>query len=1138
MKWSHKQELAISAKDKNILVSANAGSGKTAVLAERVLRIVLEEKVGIDQFLIVTFTSLAADEMRQRIHEKFMDILKTKDEEFIKMQTLLVNLANISTLHSFGLSLIRDYFYLLSLDPTFKIADEIEMRVLKSEIVNQLFERYYKEGDKQFFDAMSTFSTIRNDDGLKKEIFKIVDFVSSLPDPEAFLKQNQEKRMETVTNTTAYDMILQETKKSIEEAVNVLWENQDLSLTFEEDRTLLKELLNRMEQGYKAAYPYIHAMAFSRIKYPKESTEENKEKAKKIREVYCKGIVSEIKQKYFAKEEEAILKEEETVSRSRSFLVSLVLQFMKAFSEEKRRRNVLEFNDIEHFTLELLLNPQIQSAMRQKFRYVIVDEYQDISPLQEEILKRVSIYEGRIPNLFMVGDIKQSIYKFRKAEPEIFAQKYNHFKTEGEGENQRIDLNQNYRSRQEVLSSINCIFKRIMIKEIGEIAYDENMELTYGDLYDLNSSCDYQTEMMLIPSPENPNEAEEPVKNIELEAESVSFKIKELVDQGFRIYDMKAGGYRTVSYKDFAILFRSMKNVGNVFYETLVRNNIPVVMNESTLFIQTQEVQTILCILKALDNPYDEISMLTILYSPIFKFTPDELTLIRTDRIHGFFESLHKHRKDERLQAKIQRFFVLYEKWSTVVQEESISSLVQLIYEDTEYRNQMMNYKNSDERVNNLNYLLEVIYDFEKGRNAGLYDFIRYVKSIEGEEADIKLVKEVDYGDSVKIMSVHKSKGLEFPIVFLPALSRKFNVSDTREGVLIDKELGIEIGHVDLDTSTSGKTLFLNAAQQKTRMEALAEEIRILYVAMTRAREKLFLVSAVDDLEKKFESWSDHKREGRINYNYLKNAYSFLELMGPVLVEERTEQKNIRITEWLEQKMAPWEEQKTWFDVSEFFHLSEETEDFVYPYQALSRIKQKMSVTELKQKQNQELHIERSFQKYVRAGGQEDLLQGAKLGTVVHNVLKMIDAENLAVLKEKLDGLLQEGKLTKLERESIDSNQLMLYFNSPLARRIREAKEVRREMPFMMKKDVRAIYPEVSSKDDFVIIQGIMDCLFFEEDGCVILDYKTDKGNPRELAKEYKAQLDLYEEAIQNIFGWRVKQKILYFVRTGEEIEV
>ncbi len=1197
MNWTKEQQKVIDLRNRNILVSAAAGSGKTAVLVERIIKMVTDKEhpVDIDHLLIVTFTSAAAGEMRERIGNAIEKrLLEDKDDLHLQKQMTLIHSAQITTIHSFCLSIIRNYFNEIDLDPGFRIGDEAELRLMKSDVLSEVLEARYEDAEPNFLHFVESYATGKSDSGLEDMILKLYEFSMSHPSPDKWLLKMEQAFCVDTTEELNDSLWMKELLSYTSQmAEGSLVDNEKAMALCEEgngpymyldalasDRIFLEKLVTCKE--YQEFDSILQSIDWSRLSTKKDPTVdvEKREQAKELRN-RIKGNIQDIKNHFFFQGLKESLDDMKKVKPVVEALVSLTLDFAAAFAAKKAEKNILDFNDLEHFALKILIQNEdeptpVAIELRDYYEEILVDEYQDSNLVQETLVKSISREICGQPNRFMVGDVKQSIYKFRLARPELFIEKYNAYSTQDSME-QRIDLHQNFRSRSSVLDSINRVFEVIMHPSLGKIEYDKDAALNHGADFPIseNGLTGGKTEVLLLDGKE---EVSDSFSAKEKEAEAIATRIKQFKSEGYLVYDKE--GYRPVDYQDMVILLRSMTGWAEEFVEVLSARGIPAYADTQTGYFSAIEVKTILNYLLIIDNPLQDIPMTAVLRSKIGGFTDEELSLIRIhDLKRTMYESLLSYQKEaetirkdaDQLEAraydltiidKIETFLTQLNRLRTMVPYTSVYDLLKDIYQSSGYYDYVTLLPTGNIRKGNLDMLLQKALDFEKTSYQGLFHFNRYIEKLHQYDIDFGEAGSGNAKNAIRIMSIHKSKGLEFPIVFVGGMGKQFNQQDARSRLILHPDLGIGPDYVDYELRVKTSTLVKKVIQKQIVLENLAEELRILYVAMTRAKEKLVLTGQVKDAEKKTQQWG---MQTELSFSEISSANSYFDWIMPCALNCPDEFliRNMSLVEMIgtEIKEQISNEQRkeillSW-DSKEY--LSDERNDSInalmnyeYPYLAEQIIKSKISVSELKRKAyeeieeaKEELYKEAEKSPYIpNFRNETDEITGTRLGTLYHKVMECLSFQSSVDLKALRDEILQLVKLGRLKEE--DSNKIKLlkfvnFLTSSLGQRMTKAQEKKalyREQPFVLGIPSSSIYTEIES-DELVIVQGIIDA-FFEEDGeLILLDYKTDRVNREgELIDRYKAQLDYYQEALEQITGKKVRERIIYSFHLEKEIQV
>ena len=837
MNWTPEQSQAIYKKDSNILVAAAAGSGKTAVLVERIINKIIKEKIDIDKLLVVTFTNAAASEMRERILKsiyKIIDSEEPQDEETInhlQRQITLLNKASICTIDSFCLDVIKNNFFEIEISPNFRIADTAEIDLLKQEVLEKLFEEKYENHDKDFEKLIKTYTSYRDDTPLKDVILRIYTYIESNPFPLKWLKEQVEKFnikdvKQDFSNTEWGKILLQNMKEELEDCIKKL-QAEEKRLSFESEleqyeRIILSdiqqlEMVYANLENWDKAYSLINNVDFLRWPTSKKITNPEKDKAKAIRDKVTKDFKAKRDKIFTANSETAnvdLIEMYEVLSK----LEKLIIDFDIEFSKNKKERNIVDFSDVEHLALKILVKEdetpsEIAKKYQEKFTEIAIDEYQDSNLVQEYIL--TSISNGK--NIFMVGDVKQSIYKFRQAMPDLFLSKYsNYSENEANDKGLKIKLFKNFRSRKNVLDFTNLIFENIMGEKLGEIDYTEEEYLNLGASYEEGKE-DLVSEIDILDTVEDDDEIQEDTKieentqaideealeetekveDIELEAKFVAQKIRDLIDSKFQVYDNKKCEFRDIRFRDIVILLRSTKNKANIFEKELTNQNINVYSDTSQEYLESYEIQVIMDLLKIIDNPYQDIPLVHVMLSSIGMFTDDDLLEIRLcDQNDDFYTTLLKSRLSvrEELREKIDIFLSKIEDFREKNGYIDLDELIWTIYEETGFLNYVALMPNGALRVANLKMLFERAKQYESASFKGLFNFINFIERIKLGSGDLGAAKLIgENEDVVRIMSIHKSKGLEFPVVFLSCTGSGFNMMDLNSDILLHQKNGIGV---------------------------------------------------------------------------------------------------------------------------------------------------------------------------------------------------------------------------------------------------------------------------------------------------------------------------------------------------------
>lgn len=1191
------------------------GSGKTAVLVERIINKIINEKIDIDSLLVVTFTNAAASEMRERVLNaiyKIIDDENFKDEEVLnhlQRQITLLNKANICTIDSFCLDVIRNNFFEIEISPNFRIADTAEIDLLKQEVLEKLFEEKYENHDKDFEKLIKTYTSYRDDTPLKDLILKIYTYIESNPFPIKWLDEQVEKfnikdLKQDFSKTEWGKILLGSMKEELEDNIKKLKsEARRLSVESEleaYERVMLSDI-GQLEMIYSnldnwdKAFSLTNNLEFLKWPVSRKIVSEEKEKAKSIRDKIKKSFVLK-RDKIFTANSEEVNEDLIQMYKVLRKLKNLIIDFEIEFKKAKKEKNIVDFSDIEHLALEILVkeengefkSSEIAKKYQEKFNEIAIDEYQDSNLVQEFILTSIS----RGNNIFMVGDVKQSIYKFRQAMPDLFLSKYkNYSENEGNDKGLKIKLFKNFRSRQNVLEITNLIFENIMGQKLGEIDYTEEEYLNLGANYK-ESKEELLTEIDILDSGEDETEEEieeeneqERVEDIELEARFVAKKIRDIIDSEFQIYDNKKEIFRKVEFKDIVILLRSTKNKANIFEKELIKQNINVFSDTSSEYLDSYEIQIIMDLLKIIDNPYQDLPLVHIMLSPIGMFTNDDLLEIRlADKTDDFYMAMLKARLSvsEDLKDKINIFLDKIADFREKNTYMDLDELIWTIYEETGFLNYVALMPNGALRVANLKVLFERAKQYETASFKGLFNFINFIDRIKLGSGDLGSAKLIGENENVvRIMSIHKSKGLEFPIVFLSSTGTSFNMMDLNAEILLHQNLGIGVKYIDYDMQIKYDTLSKLALRNKLLEENLSEEMRVLYVALTRAKEKLYITGVQKDVEKNKQKMQElvdiyQKENGKINPILLKKYKKYIDWIMLVYLYNFEESKNIMKVNILKKNDLLKDLKQEEEEEIDVFKILEEgakniTEEqiielknklsFEYKYKELAEVPTKESVTNIVHKNFSKDFIKEEYEyideddKKIEGaeiefpkpkfliGTEEEKISASKKGTLVHLCMKNLDFKRtyeLQDVKDMIEELREKEIITVKEAESINPFVIWNFTKSDIYKELMEAKEYHKEEPFYINIPVK----EVSdiNLDENILVQGIIDLYYINKaDELILLDYKTDfakAGDEKNLIDRHKPQLMLYKRALENGLNKKVDKVYIYSTGLGRIIEI
>jgi ATP-dependent helicase/nuclease subunit A len=1215
--WTPEQWKSIWATGSDVLVSAAAGSGKTAVLIDRLIQKVIAEfnPINVDELLVVTFTNASAAEMRHRMGEALEKaIAKDPSSSHLRKQLNLLNKAQISTLHSFCLNIVRQYSYMLTIDPGFRIANETEAALMRDDILAEVLEEaYHVENPEPMYRLSDSFTSDRDDQSIETMIEKLYTYARVHPEPKKWLLAIPDAYSLTedmsIDNLPFIGPLKLAIIHHLEEAIAVTEEicrlanmpngPAPLAVTAVNDQHMIQEAISMMNNGsWQDVFHYFQSLSWGKAAtIKKDSCDETMKKQATDKRNKVKKIVNELKENYFTRTPERLLEEMRRMAPQLKTLVDLAIKYGERYSAAKNDKGLVDFSDLEHYALDILserkengeLGPsEIAKEYQARFKEVLVDEYQDTNRLQETILQLVKSGDEQTGNMFMVGDVKQSIYRFRLAEPMLFLGKYLIFNEMPIDSGVKIDLNANFRSRKEVLHATNYIFQQIMGENVGEINYDDAASLKPRAPYDEREAT---VELALLYEVEDGDaevsedevvSAEEELKKSQAEARYIISKIKEMIESGATVYDPWKKTTRPIQYSDIVILMRSMtwsQEVTDQFKDA----GIPLYAELSKGYFEAIEVLIMLHTLRTIDNPYQDISLAAVLRSPFVGLSESELALIRLAAPkEPFYEALKVFIATGRVgmstdtEEKLQRFVLQFEDWRNLSRRGSLADLIWRIYLDTNYYEMVGSMPNGKQRQANLRVLHDRAVDYEKTSFRGLFRFLRFIDRMRKRGDDLGAARAISEKENVvRLMTIHSSKGLEFPVVFLGGMGRPFNQMDFNEAYLFDQSFGLAVKAIDPDKRISFTSLPFLAMKEKKQMELKAEEMRVLYVAMTRAKEHLFLIASIKDLAKTLTKWEDAQSvlSNEMLPGYLRaKAKGYLDWIGPAIARHADYKQigNVMEANVVESE-SKWKivtksidelKMHTEVEVPEKVTLDallntdklpslttittiKDRFETAYPFEPSTHKRSKQSVSEIKKIQ---LLEEREDQDYFQMGSpigsvtriaqrpfflQQEKLTGAEVGTAVHAFMQNVDLSESKTIEQVeafAETLVQREILTKTEQAAIDPKKMVPFFQSEMAERLKKAKEVMREFPFT--------YSLKDAEGDSQIIQGVVDCLFLEEDGrWVLLDYKTDRvlhlvsNEPnliQEMKNRYNTQLSLYAQAIESIMKVEIKEKVLY----------
>ncbi|HBF9204338.1 TPA: helicase-exonuclease AddAB subunit AddA [Clostridioides difficile] len=1269
-KWTKEQLEVIESRECNLLVAAAAGSGKTAVLVERIIQMITsrENPIDIDKLLVVTFTNAAASEMRERIGDAIGKALDENPEnKHLQNQLVLLNKSSITTIHSFCLDVIKSNFHRINLDPNFRIGDQTECAILKQEAIEEVFEDLYEERDEGFLNLVESYAERGGDKEVQDIILGIYSFAMASPEPKKWLIDSAERFNIDENFDFSQSIWARAILDTVKIEINGLCLNMERALKEVESIEELETFAEKLSVEYKKiadisqacnkswdeAYKKMASMSFENyVKGVKRISKdapsyikESKEKAKTIRDKTKKSLES-IVSATFNKDNDSIREEIKYLYNIVKPISSVVLRFEEEYSNKKREKGIIDFNDIEHFALNILTDvdekgnivpSDIAVGYRNKFYEIFIDEYQDSNLVQEVLLKAVANTET--PNRFMVGDVKQSIYRFRQAKPELFLQKYNNYNDKKGSSHRKIMLYKNFRSREEVVDAVNYIFENIMNENIGEIEYTEKERLNLGANFNVDtdekSIIGGATEIHLIQkdnkldddiindkddrinNKEDEIEEEEKLDNIQLEARMVGDIIKDLMkvnEDGKiqKVYDKGIDGYRPVEFRDIVILLRATSAWAPVFADELMNMDIPTYADVGVGYFDTIEIKTILSLLQIIDNPMQDIPLISVLKSPIFGFTPEDLIDIRvqskdkifyevlksTAEYDGFTDSQNENESEfipsEECINKSKDFLIKLKEFKEKSMYMSTDEFIWYLYTRTGYYAYVGALPGGSQRQANLKVLFERAKQFEETSLKGIFNFVNFIEKLKKSSSDMGSAKTLgENANVVRIMSIHKSKGLEFPVVICSAMGKNFNTQDFKKSILYHHNLGYGPQFVDYERRISFPSIAKEALKSKINIENLSEEMRVLYVAFTRAKEKLIITGSTRNIQDSIKRWSNgiESLDTISQYEILKGK-NFLDWIMPCVLRHRDlsnlleevgldavfnvehnskwygklwNKNDILVEKKSDEEKESIEEILEKIDVdnpdSDYYSEIEEKLNYIYPYEFSTRKPATISVTEIKKIQNnyEEELINTIFEQkvilkkplFIQNEEEREKISGTERGTIVHLVMEVLDLKNVSSvndIKSQIRGFVSKGIITEKQASIVNPYKIYKFFASNIGKRMLNAEIINREKSIYAQVNMKDIYiyEKLINNDDkklydneSVMLRGIVDAYFEEDNQIVLVDYKTDfvnEENINQIIEKYKKQLDLYADIIETLTGKSVKEKCIYLFGVDEAV--
>ncbi|WP_320957467.1 helicase-exonuclease AddAB subunit AddA [Enterocloster asparagiformis] len=1283
VKWTEKQQQVIHSRNRNLLVSAAAGSGKTAVLVERIIRMISEGEhpLNIDQLLVMTFTNAAAAEMRERVGAAVDKLLTVcPDDEHLWLQGALIPQAQITTIDSFCLNLIRNHYSSLEIDPAFRIGDEGELALMRADVMKEMLERHYQEGGEDFAAFVEQFGRGKSDAGIEDVILQAWQFSQSHPWPMEWVaacrEELREETLEQIEQSPWMQFILRDVQLQMEELEIQLGEAIDMCgeengpLAYEpmlvNDRRQIRAVREAAGKGtYRGLYEELGNISFGRLAAirSKEVDQEKKAYVSACRD-RAKKAVAKCQENYGVQGPEEMVEAVRGTAGVISTLLDLTEDFDRCYREKKRDRNVLDFNDLEHLALEVLMEPvpeeggagagepgavaepaaapsrhvpfrpvkrrptAVADELARQFEEILVDEYQDSNNVQETLITSISRERWGKPNVFMVGDVKQSIYRFRLARPELFMDKYERYSV-SESLHQKIELHQNFRSRATVLDSVNDVFYKIMTRALGGIRYTEETALHPGAQFAPGERTGTPTELLLVDTGADAlKQLDEEAMDYtakELEARMVAIRIRELMDpeNGLMVWDKGAEEYRPVRLGDMVILLRSLSGWSEVFVNVLMNEGIPAYAQTKTGYFNTVEVETVLSLLAVVDNPMQDIPLAAVMKSPMVSMTDEEMAWMMAaykrapekgqDRgVYGAF--MHwKENGGEGVDApeeavrsiggKLACLEMLLEGLRRDARYLPVHQLLYRAFEAGGYYDYVSAMPAGETRRANLDMLVEKAIAYEATSYKGLFHFIRYIEKLKKYDTDFGEANVAgEQADTVRIMSIHKSKGLEFPVVFLAGMGKRFNKQDAYGAVLLDADLGLAADYLDLKQRLKMPTLKKQALKRRMELESMGEELRVLYVAMTRAKEKLIMTATDRSLGSKMEKWAQVPlADGAIPYTILSAAGSFLDWLLMSACDGTIRKRQIPLTGLVGMEIRRQASRQvsreellaldtdTVYDPEAARQLADAL-NYRYPYGGDTGLYAMLSVSELKKQGQMGQDEEEIGRGRILGGGEEARILGdvwtdgvgevgperagavgrreagleragtvggrkvgmersgavgAARGTAYHRALECLDLGKLHSREDvgaALKSLLETGYLEREAYDALDEMVIFTMLNSPLGQRMAEAQRdgrLHREQQFIIGIPAREMGR--GDSQELVLVQGVIDAYLEEEDGLVLIDYKTDRvpggrAGRECLAERYRQQVAYYQRALEQLTGKKVKENIIYSLTLQESV--
>lgn len=1175
MAWTTKQQDAIDARNCNLLVSAAAGSGKTAVLIERIIQRVLDKDnpIDIDTIVVVTFTRAAAEEMKNRLGIAFENELKKNPgNRYLLKQISLLDNARITTIDSFCTYILRNYYNSIGLEPDFRVADEGELNLIREDVLQEILEEKFEQQDAEFLDFVEAFAPGKSINKISELVLGLHRFSQSNPWPIEWLMEcdsvfsvetvEEYEKLTAVTDTIKY--IKQVCRDCITECDIILGYCYDVggpveyvpAITHDREMWIECSKCNSLESIKKILDREDETLGRSKAdanlrKLIQTIRKKSKSRKELLLKKYCIDMETQLEQLKACRGYAQIY-------------LALTIEFTLRYKEYKRKQNIVDFSDIEHYALDILINredgnntyTEVANELAWSFNEIYIDEYQDSNPVQEYILSAVSRERFNEPNIFMVGDVKQSIYKFRMAKPELFMEKYDLY-PDYDSENTRpynkIELHHNFRSHENVLESVNDVFSKIMKKTVGGIDYTDEVRLNAAK--DFTDGINDITEVLVVDRKELKNNK---INKREACAHIAADRIKNLIQDN-----------EGLSYKDFVILLRSDKSAGPVYASVLASHGIPSIYASSTGYFTAYEVVNVLDFLRVIDNPRQEIPLAGLMRSFWTYFDAEELAEIKgSKRRTEFYDCVVSYSAyDNPLGSKCREFLDMLLEYRNKSEIYTIRELVSLLIYDSGYYDYVGAMRGGESKKANLDMLVQKAKEFEQTSYSGVFNFLRYIDKLQKYDVDYGVDNTAESAENaVRIMSIHKSKGLEFPIVIIGDSAKKYNLRDASDSVIYDSDLGIGMDYIDLKRRTRENTVYKNFVSGKIVSDGIGEELRVLYVAMTRAVNKLIMIGSTG-MDKALPKWEKVYEDGIMESNYIIENTNYLDLVAPValhnprfIFEEVSIDSLVNIIDTPSAEIM--DDMRTAIDIldenpidEDLYNQIKQKLEYKYPYSNILSIKSKYSVSDLKHKAMEESEILEARIASPESGKviprfieeTEEAVTGVFRGNAYHKFFELLDYNyvvDVTQIQKQLNDRVEEGIMPKEYAELINCNKFLKFASTELGQDMKNAfldKKLYREQPFIMQVGADSVNPDFPSEEK-VLVQGIIDAFYIKDDMVYIVDYKTDSvpydSGEEILISRYRRQLELYADAIEKVTGKKVADCYIYSVSLDRAISI